>query len=58
MKAGVACQMIAMKILKDSGAKIKGKLQMWFIPDEETHGAYGSQFMTQNHFDIIKFFVG
>lgn len=54
MKAGVASQMVAMKILKDSGEKIKGKLQMWFTPDEETHGAYGSAFMTLNHFDVVK----
>ncbi|MHA1198373.1 MAG: M20 family metallopeptidase [Candidatus Heimdallarchaeaceae archaeon] len=53
MKAGVACQMIAMKLLKDSGEKFKGKLQMWFIPDEETHGLYGSQFMPKDHFDVI-----
>ncbi|MHA1915185.1 MAG: M20 family metallopeptidase [Promethearchaeota archaeon] len=54
MKAGVACQMIAMKLLKNSGKKIKGKLQMWFTPDEETHGAYGTKFMTRNHLEVIK----
>ncbi len=53
MKAGVACQMMAMKLLKESGEKIKGKLQMWFTPDEETHGAYGSKFMPKNHFDVV-----
>ena len=53
MKAGVACQMIAMKLLKDSGTKIKGRLQMWFTPDEETHGAYGSAFMVKNHLDKV-----
>ncbi len=53
MKAGVACQMIAMKLLKNSGMKFSGKIQMWFTPDEETHGAYGSGFMTKNHFDIV-----
>jgi succinyl-diaminopimelate desuccinylase len=53
MKAGIACQMIAMKLLKDSGVKIKGKLQMWFTPDEETHGAYGSAFMVKNHLDVV-----
>ncbi|NPD87725.1 MAG: M20 family metallopeptidase [Asgard group archaeon] len=53
MKAGIACQMIAMKLLKDSEVKIKGKLQMWFTPDEETHGAYGSAFMVKNHLDVV-----
>ncbi len=53
MKIGVATQMYAMKLLKDSGVKIKGKLQMWFTPDEETHGKFGSQFMTKNHFDVV-----
>jgi acetylornithine deacetylase/succinyl-diaminopimelate desuccinylase-like protein len=42
-----------MKILKDSGAKFNGKIQLWLTPDEETHGTYGSIFMTKNHFDII-----
>ena len=53
MKIGVACQMYAMKLLKDSGVKIKGNLQMWFTPDEETHGKFGSKFMTKNHFDVV-----
>lgn len=53
MKAGIACQMIAMKLLKESGLKFKGKLQLWLTPDEETHGAYGSAYMTKNHFDAI-----
>ncbi len=53
MKAGVACQMMAMKLLKASGTQFKGKLQMWFVPDEETHGAYGSKFMPKDHFDVI-----
>jgi succinyl-diaminopimelate desuccinylase len=53
MKAGVATQMMAMKILKESGKTIKGKLQMWFTPDEETHGKYGSKFMPKKHFDKI-----
>ncbi|MHA1667878.1 MAG: M20 family metallopeptidase [Candidatus Heimdallarchaeaceae archaeon] len=54
MKAGVACQMIAMKILKESKAKIRGKLQLWLTPDEETHGKFGSIFMTSNHLDVVK----
>jgi len=53
MKAGVATQMMAIKILIEAGKKIKGKLQMWFVPDEETHGLYGSIFMPKNHFDKI-----
>ena len=53
MKAGIACQIVAMKLLKDSDLKIKGKLQMWFTPDEETHGAYGSAYMVKNHFDAV-----
>ncbi|HAK47180.1 MAG TPA: hypothetical protein DCO79_14840 [Spirochaeta sp.] len=45
MKAGIACQMIAMKALKNSGVDFNGKLQMWFTPDEETHGKFGSAFL-------------
>ncbi len=53
MKAGIACQIMAMKLLKDSGMKFKGNLQMWLVPDEETHGTYGSIYMTKNHFDKV-----
>ena len=53
MKAGVATQMMALKLLRESGKKIKGKLQMWFVPDEETHGLYGSRFMPEKHFDDV-----
>ncbi len=53
MKAGVACQMFAMKLLKESGKQFNGKLQMWFTPDEETHGAYGSKFMPKNHLKVV-----
>ena len=53
MKAGIACQMMAMKFLKDSGVNLKGNLQLWLVPDEETHGKYGSAYMTKNHFDIV-----
>ena len=54
MKAGVACQMMAMKIFKDSGVDFKGKLQMWFTPDEETHGAFGSAFMSEHYLNAIR----
>ena len=53
MKAGIACQIIAMKLLKESGLDFKGKLQMWFTPDEETHGAYGSAYMVRYHFNKV-----
>ena len=53
MKAGIACQMMAMKLLKDAGVNLKGKLQLWLVPDEETHGIYGSAFMTKQHFDVV-----
>jgi len=54
MKAGVACQMMAMKILSESGMLKKGRLQMWFTPDEETHGAYGSSFMPEKYPEAVK----
>ena len=54
MKAGVACQMMAMKIFKESGINHAGNLQMWFTPDEETHGAFGSAFMCKHHLEVIK----
>jgi len=54
MKAGVACQMMAMKILSESGMLKKGRLQMWFTPDEETHGAYGSSFMPKKYPEAVR----
>jgi len=53
MKAGIACQIMAMKLLKESGEKFSGKLQMWFTPDEETHGIYGSAFMSKNNLERV-----
>jgi succinyl-diaminopimelate desuccinylase len=54
MKSGVAAMVIAMKTLKDCGADFNGRLQLWCTPDEETHGAYGSDFMVKNHPEIVK----
>ncbi len=54
MKAGVACQMMAMKILSESGMLKKGRLQMWFTPDEETHGTYGSSFMPEKYPEAVR----
>lgn len=54
MKSGVACQIIAMNILKESKIDFNGKLQLWLTPDEETHGKFGSVFMTKNHITAIQ----
>lgn len=53
MKAGVACAMTAMRLLKNSGQNLNGDIQLWLTPDEETHGAYGSAYMTKHHFDVV-----
>nr|MDO8086536.1 M20/M25/M40 family metallo-hydrolase [Candidatus Sigynarchaeum springense] len=49
MKGGVASQMMAFKILVNSGIPLNGRLQMLFLPDEEMNGDYGSQFMVREH---------
>jgi succinyl-diaminopimelate desuccinylase len=54
MKGGIAAQMMACKILKESDHSIKGKLQLWLVPDEEMDGTYGAQYMSDNHLDIVK----
>ncbi|MCD6356162.1 MAG: M20/M25/M40 family metallo-hydrolase, partial [Anaerolineaceae bacterium] len=54
MKSGVAAMVTAMRALKESGADFNGRLQLWCTPDEETHGAYGSEYMVLNHPDIVK----
>ncbi|MHA1794056.1 MAG: M20 family metallopeptidase [Promethearchaeota archaeon] len=53
MKGGIASQMLAAKILSEFGPEIKGTLQLWFVPDEEINGYYGSQFMSKMHKDIV-----
>ena len=47
MKAGIACQMVAMKVFKAAVPDFAGKLQLWLTPDEETHGDFGSAYMTK-----------
>lgn len=54
MKGGIAAQIIAMKILKDSGIDFNGRLQLWCTPDEETHGAYGAGYMVKQFPEIVK----
>jgi succinyl-diaminopimelate desuccinylase len=53
MKGGIAAQMMACKLLKDAGLPIKGKMQLWLVPDEEINGYYGAQYMSQHHKDLI-----
>ena len=53
MKGGLACLMIAFKLLAESGLLIRNKLQMVFFPDEEISCNYGSRFMAMNHKDAI-----
>ena len=54
MKSGVAAMVIAMKTLKNSGLDFNGRLQLWCTPDEETHGAYGSDYMVKNFPKLVK----
>jgi len=54
MKSGITAMVIAMKVLKESGVDFNGRLQLWCTPDEETHGAFGSDYMVKNHPSIVK----
>lgn len=54
MKSGIASQIIAMRILKESNLEFKGRLQLWCTPDEETHGKFGSEYMVKNRPDMVK----
>lgn len=53
MKSGVVCAMVAMWLLKESRYDIDGDVQLWLTPDEETHGAFGSAYMAEHHFDLV-----
>jgi acetylornithine deacetylase/succinyl-diaminopimelate desuccinylase-like protein len=54
MKSGIAAQIMAMKILKESKARFNGRLQLWCTPDKKTKGAYGSAYMAMHHSEIVK----
>ena len=41
MKAGVAGLLFAMKVLKDSGADLKGNIRLHIVSDEESGSEYG-----------------
>jgi len=54
MKSGLAAQIMAMQILKESKAEFNGRLQLWCTPDEETHGKFGSDYMVKNYPEKVK----
>ncbi|MCH4886304.1 M20 family metallopeptidase [Acidaminobacter sp. JC074] len=45
MKAGLAGLIYAMKIIKESGLKVNGKLELHVVTDEESGGQYGSKWL-------------
>ncbi len=48
MKAGLSGLMFAMKLLKESNAKIDGLLQLHIVTDEESGGEYGTKSLMEN----------
>lgn len=45
MKAGVAGLLFAMKVLKESGAELKGNIRLHIVSDEESGGQYGTSWL-------------
>ena len=45
MKAGVAGLLFAMKLLKESGAELKGNIRLHLVSDEESGGEFGSRWL-------------
>lgn len=45
MKAGVAGVLFAMRLLKESGANIKGNIRLHIVSDEETGGQFGTRWL-------------
>ena len=45
MKAGVAGLLFAMKVLKDSGADLKGNIRLHIVSDEESGSEYGTTWL-------------
>ena len=50
MKAGLSGLLFAMKLLKESGAKLDGMLQLHVVTDEESGGEYGTKALMENGF--------
>ena len=48
MKAGVAGILFAMKILTESGAKLKGNIRLHIVSDEESGGEFGTKWLCAN----------
>jgi succinyl-diaminopimelate desuccinylase len=54
MKGGVASEIIALWLLKQSGLPFNGKCQIWLVPDEEIDGPYGAKFLTKHSPEVVK----
>jgi succinyl-diaminopimelate desuccinylase len=53
MKGGIAAQMLAMELFKRAQIPFSGRIQMWFVPDEEIDAPYGARWMASHHLDAI-----
>jgi acetylornithine deacetylase/succinyl-diaminopimelate desuccinylase-like protein len=42
MKSGLVAMLFAAKALRTAGVPLGGRVELWFVPDEETGGAHGS----------------
>ena len=47
MKAGVACALFTMKLLKESKAQLKGNIRLHIVSDEETGGEFGTKWLCE-----------
>ena len=48
MKGGAVAMLYAVRALQDAAIELNGKVALMLVPDEETGGARGSAFLTQN----------
>ena len=53
MKAGVAGLLFAMKVLKDSGADLKGNIRLHIVSDEESGSEYGTTWLCAQGLSLI-----
>ena len=47
MKGGIVSMLYAMRALKESGAKLDGRIGLMLVPDEETGGDRGSAWLAE-----------
>ena len=50
MKSGLIAMLFAIRVIKECGVKLKGKINFSIVPDEETGGELGTKYLMESKF--------